>query len=411
MNRHQVMDGNISNTTLNSSLANITDVAYSDTSNNQLLIQGSQGVLSLLIIFANVLILVSLKQMGKKRLSIHLWLGLLAITDVSVGLTFGTRCVMDLTIPDNEYLCRICLAALVITGGAAASTALAMSIKTYIVIKKVSTPMPSAFASNRSTYFQIISVCFIWIVIGTSGSIITLETLEYKPGCRLGNGMVDKAFLLFLSIAAFVHIAGIALCQFGIFYKVKEHTTSMVSRMVASKTNIDVATVSMPSQHGDQMEKVNKAFEKEEAGDLYGSSNEKSLGRMGTTRSSENASRRCHMEDKLRSRILHITKLTSTVVILFTCCWTPFGIATMMHASCFLDKCPDYNQWILITATFLALNSLMNFIVYAFKSKEFRSSFKRIICCCLEGDDPDDISGSNSHELMNSVRTKSSKII
>ena len=388
MNRHQVMEGNISNTTLNGSLANTTDVTYSDTSNNQLLIQGSQGVLSLLIIFANVLILVSLKQMGEKRLSIHLWLGLLAVTDVSVGLTFVIRFLMDLTIPDNEYLCRICLAAFVVTAGTAASTSLAMSIKNYIVIRKVSTPMRNAFTNTRSTYFQIISVCIIWIVIGTAGSIITLETSEYKPGCRFGNGMVDKAFLLFLSIAAFVHMVGIALCQFGIFYKMKEHT-SMVSTMLASKTNRDVATVSIPSQHGDQMEKVNEAFEKEETGDLCGSSNEKSLGRMGTIHSSENASRRCHTEDKLRSRILHITKLTTTVVILFTCCWTPFGIATMLHASCFSDKCPDYNQWILITATFLALNSLMNVIVYAIKSKEFRSLFKRIICCCLEGNDRD----------------------
>ena len=409
-----MMEGSIPNTTMNDSLPNNTSVTYSDTSNDQLrklLIQGSQGVLALLIIFANVLILVSLKQMGKKRLSIHLWLGLLAVTDFSVGLTFGTRFVMDLTISDNETLCRICLTAFVITVGTAASTSLAMSIKTYIVIRKVSTPMPNAFTNTRSTYFQIISVCIIWIVIGTVGSIITLETSEYKPGCRLANGMLDKAFILFLSIAAFAHVVGIALCQFGIFYKVKEHTTSMVSTVLATETNIDVATVSMPSQHCDQMEKVNEAFEKEEAGDFCGSSNEKSLGRMGTIRTSENVSRRCHMKDKLRSRILHITKLTSTVVILFTCCWTPFGITTMMHASCFLDKCPDYNQWILITATFLALNSLINVVVYAFKSKEFRGLFKIIICCCLEGDDPNDFSSSNSHELKNSVKTNTSKMI
>ena len=406
------MEGNIPNTTMNDSLPKTTNVTYSDTLNDQLrklLIQGSQGVLALLIIFANVLILVSLKQMGKKRLSIHLWLGLLAVTDLSVGLTFGTRFVMDLSISDNETLCRICLAAFVVTVGATMSTSLAMSIKTYVVIRKVSAPMTSAFTNSRSTYFQIISVCIIWIVIGIVGSIITLETSEYKQGCRLGNGMLDKAFILFLSIVVLAHVVGIALCQFGIFYKVKEHTTSMVSTMLDSKTNMDVATVNMPSQHGDQMGKVNEAFEKEETGDLYGSSNEKSLDRMGTVLSSENASRRCYMENKLRSRILHITKLTSTVVILFTCCWTPFGITTMMHASCFLDECPDYNQWILITATFLALNSLMNVIVYAFKSKEFRSSFKRIICCCLEGDDPDDISGSNGHELKDSVITNTDR--
>ena len=314
---------------------------------------------------------------------------------------------MDLIVPNSEVLCRLCLACFLVTCGISSSTSLAISIKTFVVIRQVSTLQPPAFSSKKSTYIQITSVCTVWTIMSFCASHINSETTDFKPGCRIGNGMVDKAFLLILSVLSFTHVVGICLCQFGIFYTVKRQTVGLMLSVACpisenermevlgckdAKANtrqdphshLDDKPVSMATLSAENLEKREIKHSRTSCS---------SSGHPPLKNLCQNASEKQdvfsanYMLEKMRYRILQLTKLTTTVVVVYTICILPIGVVFALHSSCFSDDCVDYDQWILLTATFLGIHSLMNFVVYTLKSREFRRYFKDILCCSVTSEE------------------------
>lgn len=76
--------------------------------------------------------------------------------------------------------------------------------------------------------------------------------------------------------------------------------------------------------------------------------------------------------------------LLRTVVIVlgvFVACWSPLFLLLLLDVGCSPERCPVLYQvdWFIALAV---LNSALNPLIYTFSSREMRSAFIRVLCCC-----------------------------
>ena len=87
----------------------------------------------------------------------------------------------------------------------------------------------------------------------------------------------------------------------------------------------------------------------------------------------------------------------------FVVCWTP-GLVLLLLDGLGCDKCNvlRYEKYCLVLAE---RNSFVNPIIYCFRDKDMRRTFKEILCClCRRGDDRRSMSGvhftTTEHEVL-----------
>lgn len=94
-----------------------------------------------------------------------------------------------------------------------------------------------------------------------------------------------------------------------------------------------------------------------------------------------------HMEDadwKVQiERQARLQKTLMTVLGVFTICWLPWLILVLVDCVC--DTCNVDEPYDLVIPIIALINSGMNPIIYAFRSKEMRSTYAYVICCCGRG--------------------------
>ncbi|XP_056136252.1 lysophosphatidic acid receptor 2b [Lampris incognitus] len=80
-----------------------------------------------------------------------------------------------------------------------------------------------------------------------------------------------------------------------------------------------------------------------------------------------------------KETVVNLMKTVSMILGCFVICWTP-GLVVLLLDGLGCDKCQvlRYEKYCLILAE---CNSFVNPIIYSFRDKEMRRTFKRILCC------------------------------
>ena len=374
-------------------------------------ISAIQGVVGVVIIFANCMVIASIWRMRKRNTSFHLWMAHLAVADAGVGVLILVR-VVDTTLSiDNEPLCRFSMALWCCTLGASTTGLLAMSIRTYVDIKRASelklTPAPMYV-----TILQIIAVWVFWIIFyGMSFSVdadLPISLVE----CSLLNGMFTKTSILISVLVVFLYMLGIAFFQVQTLQIVKRHLKDMVDKGIV-KDDRSEKKKKEREEKDDEGEKEEKKKSNNHGLMTISSMGEMHLplatfscqreivnverGKTGLTSHPTSLQRNSIPANekvgsnlksitsvfmKRQAQILRLSKLTTIIVILFSACWLPAAITVIIFFFC-TDRdrvtCTVPENVRSICATLLTLNSLMNAFVYTFKSPEIRSEIKQIL--------------------------------
>ncbi|XP_027872560.1 lysophosphatidic acid receptor 2-like [Xiphophorus couchianus] len=90
-----------------------------------------------------------------------------------------------------------------------------------------------------------------------------------------------------------------------------------------------------------------------------------------------------------RETVLGLMKTVSMILGLFVLCWTP-GLVLLMLDGLYCETCLvlNYEKYFLVLAE---CNSFVNPIIYCFRDKDMRKTFKELLCClCRRGKGPSD---------------------
>ncbi|KAF3690971.1 Sphingosine 1-phosphate receptor 3 [Channa argus] len=99
--------------------------------------------------------------------------------------------------------------------------------------------------------------------------------------------------------------------------------------------------------------------------------------------------------------------LLRTVVIVlgvFVVCWAPLFLLLLLDVGCSPDKCPVLYQvdWFIALAV---LNSALNPLIYTLSSREMRTAFFRLLCCCQTSMEPTGIPVAGNPHLGTAIPT------
>ncbi|KAM4688954.1 adrenocorticotropic hormone receptor [Discoglossus pictus] len=77
--------------------------------------------------------------------------------------------------------------------------------------------------------------------------------------------------------------------------------------------------------------------------------------------------------------------ITLTILLgVFMCCWSPFFLHLLLYAYCPNNPyCYCFISTFQVNGTLIICNSVIDPLIYAFRSPELRSTFKKMLCCWM----------------------------
>ncbi|MEE6513622.1 hypothetical protein FKM82_021367 [Ascaphus truei] len=77
--------------------------------------------------------------------------------------------------------------------------------------------------------------------------------------------------------------------------------------------------------------------------------------------------------------------ITLTILLgVFICCWSPFFLHLLLYVFCPHNPyCACYMSILNVNGTLILCNSVIDPLIYAFRSPELRSTFKKMLCCWM----------------------------
>ena len=406
-------DTNATADVINNSTTNCTtDTDATPASSTEVFITAIQGVVAVIMIFANCMVIASIWRMRKRNSSFHLWMAQLAVADAGVGVLILIRIVDTMLSIDNELLCRFSMALWCCSLQASATGLLAMSIRTYVDIKRASA-LKLTKTPKYVTILQIIAVWLVCIIFYGISFSIDADLPISRVECSALNGMFSTTSLLISILVVFLDMLGITYFQVQTLQTVKNHFKNMVDKGILkvdhsekrkgreedddegeiqekkNRNNHGLMTISsMVEMHlpiaifSCQRGIVNVERGRTGLNSLPTSRQWHFIPATNNIKQGSNLKLKQSLFMKRQAQILRLSKLTTIIVILFGVCWLPSAINVIVFFFC-TDKdrvtCTIPENIRSISATLLTLNSLMNALVYTFKSPEIRSEMKQIL--------------------------------
>ena len=94
---------------------------------------------------------------------------------------------------------------------------------------------------------------------------------------------------------------------------------------------------------------------------------------------------RVHKQDRIHvdrtDQTRHVTKAVVLVVLVFAVCWLPLQIHLLVSYYGEIPDSPTYQVLLIVWHGLVFGNSLLNPLIYHFCSRDFRNSFREVICC------------------------------
>ncbi|OCT76603.1 adrenocorticotropic hormone receptor [Xenopus laevis] len=77
--------------------------------------------------------------------------------------------------------------------------------------------------------------------------------------------------------------------------------------------------------------------------------------------------------------------ITLTILLgLFICCWSPFVLHLLLYVLCrYNPYCACYLSILNVNGTLILFSSVIDPLIYAFRSPELRNTFKKMLCCWM----------------------------
>ena len=355
------------------------------------------AVMGIMMVLGNGLVISSVRKMGKQRQALHYWIANVALADGMVGILLIIDFTTYLALLDGEWLCRGQMTVLTVTVGCSGTSSLVMSAISFINIKQATTLNLGKKTRSIVTITEITGVwAFFFIVFGIGLTYVDGTAVYIIGTCALTNGLFSKPFVLFVIIIMNVLTTGIIFFQIQIYIIVKKHFKDMVSKGVIPKAKdriqdkVTLKTLSALVDTSAPKPKMSSTTEGvlSHKGNLDHGTASSTTGAIAEVKSEQVKKRgqgnvqTASMYENRKAQVVNLAKLVTLVVGIFVICWLPCSLGYLFFVLCIdQESCSKYDYYIWTTSCVLMFNSLMNPILYAIKSPEFRTSFKRTFIC------------------------------
>ena len=441
------MDGLITTDSVNSSISNVSllnqsawqllDNATVPSGFKEGSAQALQLFVGLGILITNPFILIALRQLKNRRITLHYWIGHLALGDFLQGIFIQIRCILDIFNLQNSATCRFIQTAINTIFYTSMTGILAISVLSLKTARRASLVQPRQQNAKWLPCLQIAATWLVWTSFNT-GSVLSHapEAIFSRYECHLAAGVIPRYALTLRSIMVIIHVIGVTFCQIGIakaikkirknhqpqfavtFNKTRMNQVQPQCSVGASSGNNNtestkstslgieqsIAKVPLDSQNDQEMPETStpkpqgvKVADCTPTGlqvttrsnvltrhrqDLPGTSSDAEQA-MSQVRTSQvvPSSTGTTLDHRLSRTELHLMQSIILVVTLFTLCYLPSACVLLVFSLYPEENNPVNERLVQVANIGMLINSMMNVFVYAQKSAEFRKIFKRIIKC------------------------------
>ena len=422
------------NCTLNKTQWNLTNGCQSPAGNDSsplsepFMRKGPEQFLQLLvalgILITNPIILIAVKRLKNRRITLHYWIAHLAVTDFSTGMIAEIRCLLDIFDLQNNATCKVIQILLVTTFCTSMTGILAISVISFKAVRSISVLNPRVNNLLKITGGQIIVTWIGWTIISMCLVLghTTFATFD-RYNCHLVSGVISRYGLLFLSVMVFIHIIGVTICQIGIWGSIRKirqnrHTDAAVrpaegtprhvshpratassngtSTKSAERTGaaagmqVEMERLALPGQIEERSSTSTSSGGNSSGIATEGAASPRNSGQRLTVPvidvqqvavTTPTAQAHSSADLRLARTEMRLMQSVMIVVTLFTVCYLPRGCALLAFSLGDPDNNPVSVRLVQITSIGTVLNSMMNVFVYAKKSTDFRKMFKKILTC------------------------------
>ena len=218
------VNGSISNVTLlNQSEWQVLDNATVPSVFKEGPAQALQLLVGLGILITNPFILIALRQLKNRRITLHYWIAHLALGDLLHGIFVQIRCILDIFNLQNNATCRFIQTAIESTFYTSMTGVLAISVLSLKTARRASLIQPRQQNTKWLPCMQIAATWLVWISLNT-GLVFGHETegIFSRYECHLVAGLFPTYALTLRSIMVIIHVIGVTFCQIGIAKAIKK---------------------------------------------------------------------------------------------------------------------------------------------------------------------------------------------
>ncbi|XP_064411101.1 adenosine receptor A2a-like [Latimeria chalumnae] len=290
-------------------------------------------LIAVLSVAGNILVSVAVVKNKQLRTVTNYFLVSLAIADVCVGaLAIPCAIMTDLGIPRfNLYLCVLMLSVLIMLTQSSIFSLLAVAVERYIAIF-----LPFQYQRIMTHRNAVLIIIITWILAFLIGLVPMMGWHKSSPEsgfCRF-TSVVNMTYMVYFNFFGCVLMPLIVM--FIIYARIFIEVKGQIKRIAADTIHQDA---------------------------------------------------QAKQADSIKREMKTATSLF-LVLFLFTICWIPLHVI-----NCFILFCPQCNiplPLLLATIILSHANSAVNPILYAYKMKSFRHTFKTMFMCCRNSVKPEE---------------------
>ena len=399
---------NTTNLLVNTISANTTSL-LNITNNDSGDIEGTRSVgrmmLGLLIFFGNLPILFAIKRSKSMHKVTYYLLANLAVAD----MLFGAAAFMKNSFDNlSMYQCLFSLSLVIVAAGCSVSGILFLCLQSFLSVRYM-----IAFRTGFTTRvagMMVASSWVVWIALAMVSIFTATASDQLNIRCSFGESYHSWQYTLAIMLVIQIHLAIVVFFQLGTLYVTRQQFGKLNSKIKSNsggramgRSNDDGGGTS----RGDRSDDIGGASggdrgvgkggasgsERGDDGGKVGGRGEASRGEKTSTIDvditvnpscssslSQNSVAVVKAEIQRLNRMSGMVRIVSMVLTVLLFCWGLYTFVMIIFLLC--PTCPYVEIVLRVIQPLSGISSLSNVVIYAYKSKEFRQEFKRLLWGC-----------------------------